>query len=280
MSTRLVILDFDGTFTDAHAEAAPFIDGFRKDLFDLLGRDASADWDRLEAEVTAHPDRYGWMNGPHIAAPAGADPYLTASCIAQNLFDELGLLRREAFRNEVLQLLYRTNYALTTSAPRPDACDVLNDLLARDLEVVVVTNSRTDAVAAKVDELGLPKRDKLRVFGDAKKFVIDAAPREARFDELQDMELPGLTTRKVAIKRGHYFDLMTQLWREVGCGPEETLVCGDIFELDLALPMALGARVHLVYRDETPKYEVAFLREHELGSVSEDLAGVLERIVA
>ncbi|MEZ4442017.1 MAG: hypothetical protein R3B72_23190 [Polyangiaceae bacterium] len=278
MPTRLVILDFDGTFTDAHAEAVPFVAGFKRDLADLLGREISAVWERWEAEVTRHPDRYGWMNGPHIAAPAGADPYLTCSCIAQNIFDELGLLRREPLRNAVLQQLYRLSYALTASAPRPDAKAVLDDLLDRDLRVVVVTNSRTDAVAHKVDELGLGHRDRLAVFGDAKKFVIDAEPRDPRFDALEDMTVPGLASRKVAIKRGHYYDLLKALWEEEGVGPEETLVCGDIFELDLALPLALGCRIHLVYRDETPPYEVAFLKGTAGASVSRELAGVLEQL--
>lgn len=277
-TTRLVILDFDGTFTDAYAEAGPFVEGFKRDLFDLLGRDATDDWNRLEAEVTAHPEKYGWMNGSHIAAPAGADPYLTSSCIAQNLFDELGMLQREAWRNEILQLLYQTNYALTESVPRDDARAVLDDLLARDLKVVVVTNSRTDAVAAKVDELGLKKRAALDVYGDAKKFVIDDASRGEPFDGLSDMAIPGLDARKVSIKRGHYFDLLRKLWRETGASPEQTLVCGDIFELDLALPLALGCRTHLVYREQTPPYEVAFLREHERASVSEELSGVLEQL--
>jgi len=277
-TTRLVILDFDGTFTDAYAEATPFVEGFKRDLFDLLGRDATEEWERLEAEVTAHPDRYGWMNGSHIAAPAGADPYLTSSCIAQNMFDELGMLRREAWRNEILQLLYQTNYALTTSMPRPDAKAVLEDLLARDLKVAVVTNSRTDAVTAKIDQLGLDGREALDVYGDAKKYVIDDAARGEPFDALEDLALPGLETRKVAIKRGHYFDLLRKLWDQTGATPEETLVCGDIFELDLALPLALGARVHLIYRDQTPGYEVAYLQDHDRATVSEELVGVLEQV--
>ncbi|MCA9559981.1 MAG: HAD family hydrolase [Myxococcales bacterium] len=269
MPTRLVILDFDGTFTDAHAEAVPFVAGFKRDLADLLGREISAVWERWEAEVTRHPDRYGWMNGPHIAAPAGADPYLTCSCIAQNIFDELGLLRREPLRNAVLQQLYRLSYALTASAPRPDAKAVLDDLLDRDLRVVVVTNSRTDAVAHKVDELGLGHRDRLAVFGDAKKFVIDAEPRDPRFDALEDMTVPGLASRKVAIKRGHYYDLLKALWEEEGVGPEETLVCGDIFELDLALPLAMGARVGLMVNRFTPPWETAYLADHPRGALLE-----------
>ena len=277
-TTRLVILDFDGTFTDAYAEAVPFVEGFKRDLFDLLGRDATDDWTRLESEVTAHPEKYGWMNGSHIAAPAGADPYLTSSCIAQNLFDELGMLKREAWRNEILQLLYQTNYALTTSVPRGDAREVLDELLDHDFKVVVVTNSRTDAVAAKIDTLDLEKRAALDVYGDAKKFVIDDASRGEPFDGLEDLAVPGLDSRKVSIKRGHYYDLLRKLWDETGASPEQTLVCGDIFELDLALPLALGCRAHLVFHGNTPSYEVAYLREHERASVSEELSGVLEQL--
>ncbi|MFM2152956.1 MAG: hypothetical protein RL199_1391, partial [Pseudomonadota bacterium] len=35
---RLVILDFDGTMTDAEAEGAPFRDGYLQDLATLTGR--------------------------------------------------------------------------------------------------------------------------------------------------------------------------------------------------------------------------------------------------
>lgn len=280
MTTKLLILDFDGTFTDAHEEAKPFVAAFRDDFFDLLGRRAEAAWAREEAEVLAHPTRYGWKNGGLITAPAGADPYLTVSCIAQNLCDLFGILQNDATRSEVLQTLYKKNYPLTRSAPRPDAKRVLEDVVARDLFVAVVTNSRTDAVTDKLAELHARGADDLRVIGDAKKFVIDDGQRDPTFDALLDLTLPGLDTRSVIIKRGHYYDVLRQLWQESGADAASTLVCGDIFELDLALPLALGTRVHLVYHEQTPPYEVAYLREHPRGSVSTDLAGVLEHVGA
>lgn len=278
MATKLLILDFDGTFTDAFEEARPFVAAFRADFFDLLGREVPLAWDREEAEVLAHPTKYGWRNGGVITAPAGADPYLTVSAIAQNLCDLFGVLQNEETRSEVLQSLYKKNYPLTRSAPRSDAKQVLEDLLKRDLSVAVVTNSRTDAVTGKIAELELAGGEDLRVIGDAKKFVIDEGTRDATFDALEDMTLPGLDTRPVKIKRGHYYDVLRGLWEETGADAESTLVCGDIFELDLALPMALGARVHLVYHDQTPPYEVTYLEGHERGSVSTALAGVLDRL--
>src|SRR5690606_37232508 len=91
---------------------------------------------------------------------------------------------------------------------------VLEEVVARDLFVAVVTNSRTDAVTGKLAELHARGAEELRVIGDAKKFVIDDNPRDPTFDALLDLTLPGLDTRSVIIKRGHYYDVLRQLWRE------------------------------------------------------------------
>ena len=37
--------------------------------------------------------------------------------------------------------------------------------------------------------------------------------------------------------------------------PARTLVCGDIYEMDLAMPQTLGAAVHLVVRPSTRAWE-------------------------
>ena len=51
---------------------------------------------------------------------------------------------------------------------------------------------------------------------------------------------------------------------------------GDIFELDLALPMALGARVGLVGNPRTPAYEREFVRASPRGR----LIGRLDEVPA
>jgi FMN phosphatase YigB (HAD superfamily) len=278
MAIELVILDFDGTFTDAYLEAEPFVEGFRRDLFDLLGRQADAEWIEEEATIAANPTAYGWRNGDHVTAPAIADPYLHASAVAQNLCDRFGILENKETRSEILQTLYRKNYPLTRSVPRPDAKLVLEKLLQRGLVVYVVTNSRTDAVQDKLDQLDIEGAEALVVIGDAKKFVIDDEPRDDVFDALSDLEMPGLDTRKVLVKRGHYYDVLRSCWDRTGARPNQTLVVGDIFELDLVLPLALGARVHLIVREQTPDYEIAYVKAHPSGSTSEDLAGLLTRL--
>jgi hypothetical protein len=49
------------------------------------------------------------------------------------------------------------------------------------------------------------------------------------------------------------------------------VVIGDIFELDLAMPLALGARIGLVSSAQTPPYERAFVAAHPRGRVIDDL---------
>ena len=105
MAIKLVVLDFDGTFTDAEAEAAGFVEAFKADVFDLLGRDATLAWQREEDVLRANPSDYGWSNDGVIAAPATADPYLRVTVLAQNLCDIFGILRNPATRTEVLEAL-------------------------------------------------------------------------------------------------------------------------------------------------------------------------------
>jgi hypothetical protein len=60
----------------------------------------------------------------------------------------------------------------------------------------------------------------------------------------------------------------------LGASFADLTVVGDIFELDLALPLALGARVGLVASLYTPAYEQAFVAAHPRGRVFKDLTEV------
>jgi hypothetical protein len=51
-------------------------------------------------------------------------------------------------------------------------------------------------------------------------------------------------------------------------------VIGDIFELDLAMPLSLGARVGLVNSERTPAYERAFVKAHPRAQLIEDLSEI------
>ncbi len=129
---KLLVLDFDGTVTDAEEEGRPFRTGYLEDIAALV----AADYERVEerarhfeAKVSADPDSYGWVYGGAIVAPATVDPYLRIMPVARMIFDEAGIFTDETERTRLLDaILYKYNYTKTTTAFRPGAGQVLRAL--------------------------------------------------------------------------------------------------------------------------------------------------------
>lgn len=262
--------------TDAEVEGAPYRLGVLEDLALLLAADVAtveADACAIEAEIAADPQRHGWTFGGRIVAPATVDPYLRVMPVARVLLDRAGRFCDERDRAALLEgLLYKYNYRKTRIAFRQGAATTLRAMA--DRPVHVVTNSHTEAVQDKLRALGGdggPALDWLvaRVHGSARKFVIDDA-----LDCVPEaMALPGLD-RPVLLRRGAYFEVLDRLRRQAGCAWSEVVVCGDIFELDLALPFALGARVGLMVNAFTPPWEQALLRDHPRGALLQQVAEI------
>lgn len=287
MAIGCVVLDFDGTFTDVAAEGAPFVRHFKSHLAEMLGKDAStldALWRDEEAAVLAGAHAFGWDVGGRTVAPATADPYLLSNCVARQLMGRFNAFPVEAERHEALQTLYREAYKLTGTAFKPEAKEVLEALLATGLPIWVVTNAHTDLVEAKLDKLAPKGRERLQVKGDARKYLIEEPqPSDARFAALPEFIsfAQALLPRPVYLKRGRYYEALSDIWQRTGTGPESTLVAGDIYELDLALPAALGAHVQFVARDNALLYEVKAMEQlGPRGGVDRSLRGILPRLRA
>ncbi|MCA9583114.1 MAG: HAD family hydrolase [Myxococcales bacterium] len=277
MQFQCLVLDFDGTFTDVEQEAAPFFGAYREQLCGELGPGADRSWDEAYARIEQAPADFGWEYDGRIVAPSQADPYIRATAIAQILLEDYGY--DPAGRSDLLENLYRSNYEKSHTVFRPEARDVAEALLALETPVFVVTNSHTDAVQKKIESLAPKGLEKLTLFGNAKKYVVaEAEDRDSRFDGLPESTSVDGLSRPILLRRGRYYELLREIWTRTATSPEGMLVCGDIFELDLAMPAALGAHVHLVTRAGTPEYEVRAARNHPRGATSEDLSGLLTRL--
>lgn len=276
---KALVLDFDGTMTDAEAEGGPFRAGYLEDLCAMVGRRAgdeevNAIADAVDRELAAAPHAHPFLWMGNAVAPATVDPYLRMVPIAHRVFDTFGVMPNEVDRGRLFgTILYKYNYAKTLGRPvfRPGAGECLLKMLERP--VFVVTNSDTHAVAGKIATLdhahGGVARLTSRVHGFARKFDL-----EPTWDGVAtELRIPGLD-RPVLLRRRTYHDMLAAVLAEAGSSFAELTVVGDIFELDLALPLALGAKIGLVRGPRTPQYELDFVSSHERGRVIEELSEI------
>jgi hypothetical protein len=272
-----LVLDFDGTMTDAEAEGRPFREGYLEDLALLTGAslaDVTAIADEVEDELAKAPASHPflWMGRP--VAPATVDPYLRMVPVAHRILDRYDAVPSHTDRGRLLgSILYKYNYAKTLGHPvfRAGAGEMLAKL--GGTPTWIVTNSDTHAVAGKVAALDREAPGVAwltsRVRGFARKFDVDdswlGAPGE--------LTIPGLE-RTVLLRRRAYYEILADVVKEAGSSFEELVVVGDIFELDLALPLSLGARVGLVTSSRTPAYERAFVTAHPRAALIDDLSQI------
>lgn len=274
----VLVLDFDGTMTDAEAEGRPFTEGYLEDLCTLVGRgvgDAEilAIADEVEAELSTSPAShpYRWMG--RAVAPATVDPYLRIVPIANRVLDKFGVLTGDDRSRLLTGVLFKYNYQKTLGRPvfRANAGHVLRELGGSP--TWIVTNSDTHAVASKIAALDRETPGVAwltsRVRGYARKFEVDDAWSQAA----AELAIPGLD-RPVLLRRRPYHSTLASVLEEANATFEDLVVCGDIFELDLAMPLSLGARVGLVASPRTPAYERAFVTAHPRAKLIDDLAEI------
>lgn len=289
---KLLILDFDGTLTNAEEEGKSYRIGYLEDvalLADIAPNTALAWAEEIEQEILSNADRYGWNFDGKIVAPACVDPYLRIMPISRMIFDRAGVYTNLAERDRLLdRILYKYNYQKTTTAFRNGAAQFFHDAYKLEQEkedghklfTCVVTNSHTKPVQQKIRLLGEQSGfdfDWLvqRVYGSARKYVIDDS-----FSQLpESLSVPNLS-RPIYLRRKLYYDRISALQAQYGVTWEQTTVFGDIFELDLAVPLACGSKVALMTNEFTPQYEQDFLLEHERGAVHNSLNDALDWITS
>lgn len=274
-----VLLDFDGTFTLAEEEGAPFVEAYRRDLAQRLGRDVTLEWAECEATVRARPTEFGWLFQGKLVAPGNADPYIRSTTVARMLMDRFDAYREPAEREAALSELYSQSYERSATVFRPGAKQVLERLLGTGTPVFVVTNSGTAAVTRKVEALLPDAERRPTVRGNAMKaFIEPPTEGDERFAGLPETQMLDGLPRPVYLRRGRYYEVLRRIWQETSTKPEATLLVGDIYELDLAMPYHLGVSIHLIASAVTPDYERSFVTRMQRCGISDALDAVLERV--
>ena len=259
---QLVVLDYDGTFTDIRDGAPLYDSAYVRALADFLSKgDLRQEWEHYKSQVRCESPELAWQIASKAIAPAAADPFSLSSETTRKL---IAALRGDVTLSEA-QLagaqteLFNVAYQQISFPFRPDSRVVLGILRTSKIAVSFVTNSATDAVKSHLQEVLFPAGlGALQVRGGAGKFLIcDPATPDPRFSALPATKNAAGLKRPILLHRGKYFDVLKELWNDATfpATPETTLVVGDVWELDLAMPAALGCNVHLIERDSTYPYE-------------------------
>lgn len=284
-TSNVLILDFDGTLTDAEAEGLPYREGYLEDVAMLADVELTKvlEWaNEMDQELLDRPGDFGWKFNGNIVAPACVDPYLRMMPIARMVFDKVGAFPNEGERDRILdRILYKYNYQKTATVFRPGAADFFQRLRTLEtgsnpLYTVVVTNSHTVPVQNKIRLLGEQHGVSFdwlvdRVVGSARKYVIgdniDSMP--------ETLSIPNLD-RPIYVQRSQYHRILSTILANYDADWTTMTVLGDIFELDLSLPLAMGSTVGLMRNPFSPAYEVDFLNQHERGAVHDTLENALQ----
>jgi phosphoglycolate phosphatase-like HAD superfamily hydrolase len=278
MLKQVNVFDFDGTLTDAEEEGGPFQRGYLEDLSILTGlrRDAVSEHARrFLSELDARPEMYGWEYEGRIVAPANVDPYLRMRAVAERILDHEHVFRDPFDRTHLLELLYRENYPKTLRVFRAGAREIIAALVGT--HTYVATNADAETVRAKLRELSADAPEPTavewivdRVYDNARKYLVDDALTEVP----AELAVPSLA-RPVLLRRRRYYELLDALRRRHGLEWNDLRIIGDIFELDGALPLALGAWFGLLVNARTPAYERDFVQQHPRGRILTDLSGAI-----
>jgi hypothetical protein len=160
---------------------------------------------------------------------------------------------------------------------REGAIRLLLQLCAEpNLAVYILTNSGVDGTLSRISRYGNSAVAELmhcRVIGNAGKHIVDSTLEGTSARK----RIPGLD-RNIYLLRPIYLAALRRLTQDHCIEWRQMVVIGDIFEMDLAMPLQLGAKVMLATHYYTPQYEIDYLSSIDSARVIQSLDEVLPAI--
>lgn len=294
-----LLSDFDGVWTYPDEEGAAHGAALDAALIEVAGesdRAAVRDWIAgARQAVRAEPTRWGWSVAGRLSAFADEDPFTAHGALLHYLhvrrdsdalaarlcaaIEGSGVVLEEFGGNAhvagVKQVEARRGPGITAAAAAAG-----RRMLAGGIEIVVVSNSGNDKLKSWLGHAQVPARvhperaaGELRLRGSARKFVLEPG----RDDTLMAGGM------RIDVARPHYEEVLRE--------EAPDAVVGDVFSIDLALPLALKRRepswrhvrlfwlVH-PYTPARMQAELAKLPAGEVEAVAGGLPAVAERLLS
>ncbi len=257
MAIVKLISDFDGVWTNQDIEA-DYVWKYIINTIAALSGDAPDTINALlleaKKEMDGTPYEYGWFNGGGVSCYYQEDPFGDNNAIFDyidraaskrsysHFKQELARLKEVINKKGNMTLAEFSNDCFMKSTtqfklegklkPVETAASVIKKLNAAGVEIVVVSNSKTEKIEHLFRKAGATVtneksiiRGRLHAIGDARKFMIDGT-----FNDLPEQY--NITGRfNVSLRRSNYFKVLLSEMPDY--------VIGDVFSLDLGLPLHL-----------------------------------------
>lgn len=244
---KKILTDFDGVWTDVR-EQARFVERARLDEISIKSGWKVADveqcLEKVKKTVFQKPHLFGWMSHGRISAFSDEDPFLAHNAIveaigvlAENGVGRCALLCRDLKENGISSLsdmgedIFRSGCKRYLSEKGGhkilSAARTCFGQISKEASLVVCTNFAEENVRGTLEKEGCVlqshssiKGITLRGFAKKNELTKDT-PKTAHFGE-----------RAVSVDRNYYLEAL--------CQEVPDVVVGDVFSLDLALPLWLA----------------------------------------
>lgn len=277
-----LLSDFDGVWTNPVEEGVAQGELVDRGLVDgLADTEAARQWIVAARESTCvEPTRYGWQSQGRLSAFADEDPFICHSALlhyieahrdrdamarffADNLarqgFPSLDAFGGHSHAQAVAQVVREHGPGILPSAAASGRV-----LLDAGIEVVVVSNSTPEKLLHWFQHAGVPCTEhpqrearSLRVRGSARKFILGPPAHDP-------------------LRLGpHMIDIDRPSYEAILVDERPDVIVGDVFSLDLALPLALKRsrpgweHVRLVWLQHpyTPEWLRHVIQEYAAGEI-------------
>jgi len=284
-----IVMDFDGTCTQIPVIYKPFLAeylaGLNKTVF-AQDPVSPKEWMEAQEQVRKHSPRAAWTIATAPAGPAAADPYIFSS--------ECGkyLLRKKNISKDIPIEVF-VNAQTPNPAPwRPEARNIFETLLKQNIRVTFISNTGSATIIDRLKTLlsvtelpnGLAVRSGAQKFNIAELTFDSKIPADVQklFQHLPVVHSDTGIGRPVHLRRAAYFEAICSAFGNDLGRMATSVFCGDIWEMDLAMPYMLGANINLVERAapfDTYEFERKGVSSAgRRGKISKDLNGLLEWI--